>query len=155
MLSAANHASGNGQAVFIYFCEYGIKINYRISEEVLKMENKKHKPGKMNILADPSIMTLFSDTVTVLSSGESVRLVFSQKLPIAELDTSGAPTHRIVSSIEVTVPFYMRMLERGTKTGGAEGGVTQGFKIPQELRKFRPAARVYGLNAGTPAREGV
>ena len=28
-------------------------------------------------------------------------------------------------------------------------------EIPQELRKFRPAARVYGLNAGTPAREGV
>ena len=29
------------------------------------------------------------------------------------------------------------------------------FEIPQELRKFRPAARRYGLNAGTPAREGV
>ena len=75
------------------------------------MENKEHEPGKMNILADPSVVTLFSDTVTVFSSGESVRLVFSQKLPLTELDTSGAPTHRIVSSIEVTVPFYMRMLE--------------------------------------------
>lgn len=75
------------------------------------MENKEHEPGKINILADPSVVTLFSDTVTVFSSGESVRLVFSQKLPFTELDTSGAPTHRIVSSIEVTVPFYMRMLE--------------------------------------------
>ena len=28
-------------------------------------------------------------------------------------------------------------------------------EIPQELRKFRPAAHVCGLNAGTPAREGV
>ena len=37
--------------------------------------------------------------------------------------------------------------ERSTEAGGAEGGVTQGFKIPQELRKFRPAARRLKMRA--------
>ncbi|MDD2286796.1 MAG: hypothetical protein PHQ11_15520 [Paludibacter sp.] len=74
-------------------------------------ENKEIKQA-IKLHVDPSITSIFSDTVTVSLSGESVRLIFSQKL--ASLGTEAnndLPTHKVVSSVELTLPFFMRMID--------------------------------------------
>jgi len=75
------------------------------------MDENKEIKRDIKLQVDPSITSIFSDTVTVSLSGESARLIFSQKLASLGTETDDLFTHKVVSSVELTLPFFIRMID--------------------------------------------